>query len=152
MQINIGFRRAEKKDSHFLLRLRKSSMNEHLACAGIFLSDEQHLQRINEFFNDSHIIVQGNNPIGLIKLGVIEGQLHIRQFQILPKFHGLGIGGKVLEIIKRKAIEKRMPITLNVLLDNPAKNLYLRHDFVICGGNELEFQMRWELPLDAINN
>ena len=50
-------------------------------------------------------------------------------------------------MIKRKAIEKQVSITLNVLLDNPAKQLYLRHDFTVSGVNELEYQMRWQRPI-----
>ena len=45
-----------------------------------------------------------------------------------------------------EAIEKQVSITLNVLLNNPAKQLYLRHDFVVSGVNELEYSMRWQRP------
>ena len=60
-----------------------------------------------------------------------------------PQYHALGIGSRVLALVKRKAQEKQLAITLNVLLDNPAKQLYLRHGFVIFAENELEYAMRW---------
>lgn len=142
----ISFRQASESDRNFLLTLRKTSMNSHLIAAGIVLNDHQHLQRIDEFFTDSHIILRDNRAIGLLKLGLFSDRIHIRQFQILPEFHGLGIGSLILTMVKRKAIEKQVSITLNVLLNNPAKQLYLRHDFIVSSVNELEYSMRWQRP------
>jgi ribosomal protein S18 acetylase RimI-like enzyme len=140
----VSFKRANSHDRAFLLTLRKASMDEHLKTAGIYLDDSAHMQRIDEYFNDSHIISFQNSAIGLIKLALFTDKIHIRQFQLLPRYQGLGIGSKVLELVKRKAQEKQLAITLNVLLNNPAKQLYLRHGFVIIDSNELEFQMRWQ--------
>jgi GNAT superfamily N-acetyltransferase len=118
-------------------------MDKHLHSAGIYLDDNSHLLRIDEFFSDSHIISYQNNAIGLLKLGVFADKIHLRQFQLLPQYQNLGIGSRVLELVKRIAQEKKLAITLNVLLKNPAKQLYLRHDFVVIDSNELECQMYW---------
>jgi len=141
MNFTIGFRRANQQDIAFLIKLRKASMTKHLLQAGIVMSDEQHLARITEYFSDSHIILRDQEAIGLLKLGVLKQSLHIRQFQLSPEFHQQGIGTKVLALVKRKAHALSLPVTLNVLLENPAKTLYLRHGFVISGENDLEFQM-----------
>ena len=142
----ITFKPATDSDKHFLLALRKSSMGDHLSMAGIVLNDQQHMQRINEYFADSHLILRNEQRIGLLKLGLFSDHMHIRQFQILPDYHGLGIGSLILDMLKRKAIAKQVSITLNVLLNNPAKQLYLRHDFVVTVANELEYGMRWQRP------
>lgn len=142
-QAIVSFRRATASDRAFLLQLRKASMTEHLSKAGIYLDDIAHMQRVDEYFTDSHIISYQSNAIGLLKLGQFPDKIHLRQFQLLPQYHGLGIGSRVLALVKRKAQEKQLAITLNVLLDNPAKQLYLRHGFVICAENELEYAMRW---------
>jgi len=144
-KIIIGFRQAQQSDIAYLLQLRKSSMGKHLIAAGLNLSDHQHLERINECFVDSSIILINKQPIGLIKLGVLPDKLHIRQLQISPEFQGRGVGGKVVALVKNKAKELKLPLTLNVLLANPAISLYLRHGFVVTGQNELEYQMRCEL-------
>jgi len=140
-KITIGFQQARQEDVPFLLKLRKASMGEHLLTAGLNLTDQQHLERINECFADSSIILLDQQPIGLIKLGLIKGNLHIRQLQISPKYQGKGIGGKVLTLAKKKAKSLNLPLTLNVLLANPVISLYLRHGFVVTGQNELEYQM-----------
>lgn len=153
MKFTIGFRAAKHEDLNFLLILRKKSMFKHLADAKIKLTNEQHLERVKEHYYDSHIILRDRKPIGLLKLGVVSLEntsksLHIRQLQILPQYQGQGIGSKVLAVVKKRALQLQLPITLNVLLKNPARGLYLRHGFQIEGKNKLEFQMR--CPLEVI--
>ena len=144
MKLSIGFRRAEKKDVQFLLGLRKATMIEHLKKAGYQFSEQTHLDRIHEFFSDSHIITHQKQCVGLIKLGVLKDRIHIRQFQILPELHGLGIGSYVVDVVKNKAKQHQLPITLFVLLDNPAKSLYLRHGFYVEQQLPKEYKMRWD--------
>lgn len=141
--MTISFKKAVTEDKPFLLELRKSSMDDHLNKAGIVLTDNQHNERINEFYSDSNIIYMNNNKIGLIKLGVFSDRLHIRQFQLLPSFHNKGIGTNVLKLVIKKAKERQLSITLNVLLDNPALKLYQRNGFIIESQTQLEYQMRW---------
>jgi ribosomal protein S18 acetylase RimI-like enzyme len=141
-KVTIGFRQAQLSDTAYLLQLRKASMGKHLITAGLNLTDQQHLERVNECFGDSSIIMVNKQPIGLVKLGLLANNLHIRQLQISPQYQGRGIGSKVLALVKEKAKELRLPLTLNVLLANPAISLYLRHGFIVTSQNELEYQMR----------
>lgn len=147
----ISFRLANDADKAFLLSLRKASMNEHLHAAGLVLNDQEHMERIEEYYADSHLILYQQQAIGLLKLGMFSDRIHIRQFQILPEFHGKGIGGRILLMLKRKAIEKQVSITLNVLLKNPAITLYLRHEFAVVGSNALEYNMRWQRPVTTLD-
>ncbi|MBL0710096.1 MAG: GNAT family N-acetyltransferase [Colwellia sp.] len=153
MKFTIGFRNVADEDIDFLLQLRKQSMTEHLVKAKLKMTDEQHLKRIKEHYYESHIILRDRKPIGLIKFGVValkgtSKSLHIKQLQILPEYQGQGIGSKVLSVVKKKALQLQLPITLNVLLKNPARGLYLRHGFQIEGKNKIEFKMR--CPLEVI--
>lgn len=144
MKLSIGFKHANKDDIDFLLALRKVTMTEHLKMAGYYFSEQDHLDRIKELFSDSHIITNNKESVGLIKLGLLADRIHIRQFQILPTLHGLGIGSYVLDVVKKKAIEHKLPITLFVLLNNPVKSLYLRHGFYVEEQLEKEYKMRWD--------
>jgi len=154
MKFTIGFRKVKHEDIDFLLSLRKKSMSVHLTKAKIKLTNEQHLERIKEHYYNSHIILRDRKPIGVLKMGVITvngptKSLHIRQLQILPEFQGEGIGSKILTVVKKRALQLQLPITLNVLLENPARGLYLRHGFQIEGKNKIEFQMRCPLTVIA---
>jgi len=144
MQLLIGFRRVVRTDIDFLLMLRKSTMTEHLNNAGFNYSEQDHLNRVKEFFNDSSIITNHKENIGLIKLGLFSDHIHIRQFQILPLHQGKGIGQYVIKVVQKKALEHNLPVTLNVLLDNPAKNLYLKQGFYVEAQLPHEYKMRWQ--------
>jgi len=153
MKFTVGFRKVKEDDIEFLLSLRRKTMTQHLLAANIRMTDEQHLDRIKEYFHESHIILADRKPIGLLKMGVValnntHKSLHIRQLQIMPKYQGKGIGSKVLTVVKKRALQLRLPITLNVLLKNPARGLYLRHGFQVEKKNRLEFQLR--CPLEVI--
>jgi len=154
MKFTIGFRKVTDDDLDFLLMLRKKSMSKHLAVARIKLTNEQHLERVKEHYYDSHLILRDRKPIGLLKLGIVSltgtsKSIHIRQLQILPDYQSQGIGSKVLAVVKKKALQLQLPITLNVLLKNPARGLYLRHGFQIEHKNKVEFQMR--CPLEVLS-
>ena len=145
MKMKLSFRSANQADIEFLLELRKKTMSTHLTDAGINQSDQYHLARIKEHFTDSNIILCNGISAGLLKLGRKPHSLHIRQFQILPEFQGNGLGSQILQIDKRKSAEIELPLTLSVLLKNPAKFLYLRHGFNVVDENSLEYRMECSL-------
>lgn len=141
VKLSLTFKKATSTDVAFLLNLRINTMQEHLDMANIPMDKAKHLARIKEFFSDSFIIYEQKEPIGLIKLGLIDKNLHIRQFQILSAYQNKGIGTQVLNVVKKKARQLNRAITLNVLLKNPAQNLYIRNGFKTVSENELEYQM-----------
>ncbi len=149
----IGFRKVTHEDLDFLLELRRKSMTKHLVAAGIKMTKEQHVERIKEAYYESQIILYDRKPIGVVKFGVVSlkgttKSLHIRQFQIMPKYQSKGIGSKVLKVVKKRALQLCLPITLNVLLKNPARALYLRHGFQVEGKTSLELHLC--CPLEVI--
>lgn len=142
-KVQVRFVSAKPEDVPFLLTLRKRTMNEHLLRASFPVDDEYHLARIHEAYNDSLIIYLNERKVGLIKLSKREKSLHIRQLQILPEFQNKGVGSKVLSVVIQKSHDLALPITLNVLLHNPAKALYVKHGFKVIGENTLEYQMEY---------
>jgi ribosomal protein S18 acetylase RimI-like enzyme len=153
MKFTVGFRKVTHDDIDFLLELRRKTMTQHLLAAGIRMNKAQHLEQIKEHFYDSHIILADRKPIGLVKMGVValndtHKSLHIKQLQIMPKYQRKGIGSKVISVVKKRALQLCLPITLNVLINNPARGLYLRHGFQVERKNRVEYQLR--CPLDVI--
>lgn len=154
MKFTVGFRKVQHDDLDFLLSLRRKTMTQHLLAAGIRMTDEEHIENIKECFYDSHIILVDRKPMGLLKMGVValndtHKSLHIRQIQIMPKYQRKGIGSKVLTVVKKRALQLSLPITLNVLLNNPARGLYLRHGFQVDKKTRLEYQLRCPLAVIA---
>lgn len=142
--LTFTFRKAVDSDISYLVALRKETMQEHLLTAGLVYSDQQHLARITEFFEDSYIICFGDVAIGLIKLAQAKDKWHIRQLQIAHEFQGKGLGRKLLALLQDKASQQQVAISLNVLFKNPALKLYKRAGFVVVGKNALEYQMLWQ--------
>ena len=154
MKFTVGFRKVKHEDIDFLLSLRRKTMTQHLLAAGIRMTNEQHLMRIKEHFYESHIILADRKPIGLLKMGIValndtHKSLHIRQLQIMPKYQRKGIGSSVLTVVKKRALQLCLPITLNVLINNPARGLYLRHGFQVEKKTRIEFQLRCPLGVIA---
>ncbi len=143
MKMRISFRKADLEDIYFLLALRKQTMDVHLQAAGLETSEAYHLSRIKEHYQDSNIILCDEQVIGLLKLSALEHSVHVRQIQILPEFQNRGIGAMVVDLVKRRARKLKLPVTLNVLLKNPAKHLYLRQGFKVVSHNDLEYQLLW---------
>lgn len=130
-----------ESDMAFLYQLRVQTMSEHLDIAGLAMDKNKHMARIEEAFTDSHIILYKNTAIGLIKLGLVADNLHIRQFQIMPHAQNKGIGTQVLKVVKSQGLKLKRDVSLNVLLKNPAKSLYEKHGFKVISQNDLEYQM-----------
>lgn len=142
-KVQIRFITAKADDVPFLLLLRQKTMNENLSLAGFRTDDSYHLERIREAYSDSLIIYVNTVKVGLVKVSKQVTKLHIRQLQILPEYQNKGIGSKVLSILINKSKVLGLPITLNVLLNNKAKDLYLKNGFQVVGETELEYKMQF---------
>lgn len=136
--------RAQETDKPFLFELRKLTMFDHLANAGIRMSNQQHMQRVSDFFDDCYLIKSDGKNAGMIKYIDVDSNVEIIQFQIMPKYQGKGIGGRIMKQIKDYASSLNKPVTLKVLKGNPAFNLYIKNGFQTVGEDELEYHMEWD--------
>jgi ribosomal protein S18 acetylase RimI-like enzyme len=130
---------ATEMDESYFLALRKLTMTEHLQCAGRYLDDEQHRQRVKLDYDCSHKIVYQNCTIGMLKFRQSQQEVEIMQFQIHPDHQGQGLGKKVLEQVLKGAKVAR----LSVLKGNPAIHLYQRLGFEVIDEDAEEFYLRF---------
>ena len=135
--------RAQQSDKPFLFELRKLTMFEPLANAGIKMSNSQHMQRVSDFFEDCYIIQLGKKDIGMIKYKDLSWCYEIIQFQIHPNYQGQGYGKSILNQIKEKAHSETKHISLKVLKGNPAFSLYEKNGFKLMKEDDQEYQMEW---------
>ncbi len=140
--MNLELVKAQKEDIDFLYDLRMQTMSEHLKKAGVHLSKEEHLSRIDHQFDQSFLVMQVEQKVGMLKLAEEDDSLEITQLQILPEFQGDGIGKHLLEQTISKGKSENKEVKLKVLKRNPAKFLYLRNGFKIVGQDDLEFYMK----------
>ncbi len=134
--------KAKEQDKNFLLRLRKLTMVEHLEKSGIYLSDEEHLSRIDFHYDSAYVILNSTEKVGLLKCIETEKTIEILQIQVLPKYQGQGIAKCLIKNLTIKAETSHKSLTLKVLKENPAKYLYERIGFNIINEDQYEFHMQ----------
>ncbi|GAB4200349.1 MAG: GNAT family N-acetyltransferase [Wenzhouxiangellaceae bacterium] len=136
-------RPATAADRDFLLDLRLRVMDPHLRAGGIELSADEHAQRVDYRYADTHIIERQGSALGMIKLGQQSDELEVVQLQILPEYQGQGLGAAVMRRIVDDALARQQIITLKVLKHNPALTLYQRLGFEVVDEDALEYHMRY---------
>ncbi|MFT3795497.1 GNAT family N-acetyltransferase [Flavobacterium sp.] len=142
--MTITYRTATESDKDYLVWLRKATMENHLINSGISLRDEDQLLRVNYLFDQAKIILYKGQNIGLLKLDEKENNVEIVQVQIDPQFQGKGIGRQIIQSVIENSLNRNKQISLSVLKQNPAKELYLRMGFKIIGEDDSSYLMQFE--------
>ncbi len=135
-------KKTEEWDKAFLLDLRKITMLSYLEKANIILAEEDHIARVNSFFDSSYVIkgLEGEN-IWLLKYVESIKSLELVQLQVLPKYQNKGIGTNILKDLITQSKKLNKQLTLKVLKNNPAISLYKRVWFTITWEDEIEYHM-----------
>ena len=139
--MNIDFRQAKESDIEFLTDLRMRTMNIHLKKVGWPIDEQSHLDRILYRFDAAKIVSVENTDVGLLKSYCDESGWNIVQVQISPEYQGKGIGSKIVRSILEQAEGDGRDVTLSVLKENPAKDLYRRLGFVTVSENDAGYTM-----------
>lgn len=137
----LEYRKAVQSDIPYLLWLRMETMEYHLTNSGISLNQDEHLQRVKHHFNQTKIVLHNGEVIGLIKLDIKEQEVEIVQVQIDPKFQSRGFGYQIIKSVIENPKNKHKKITLSVLKQNPAKDLYFRLGFKIISEDNTSYHM-----------
>lgn len=117
-------------------------MVEHLEEMGIFLSDEEHLSRIDFQYDNAYVILKSNQRAGVLKYIETEHAIEILQIQVLPEYQGHGIGKYVIKDLIETAKASNKDMVLKVLKENPARYLYERMGFKTVDEDKYEFHMQ----------
>jgi ribosomal protein S18 acetylase RimI-like enzyme len=133
---------ATQYDRQYLLTLRKLTMVEHLEKSGQFLSDEEHEIRLDDKYYCSYLVRKNGILIGTLKYEYSEFGVEIMQIQIHPDHQKKGYGQGIIQQILNEAQSKT--VSLIVLKDNPALQLYSRFGFIVIGEDEYEYHMQTE--------
>lgn len=137
-----SLRPATAKDLRWLLNLRRETMTEHLKNSGMSVEEAELKKRILYNFEDTKIIIQNDNKIGMIKIKENKEFFELIQIQISPKYQGKGIGKCVIEDLITEARKKSLPVYLSVLKTNPAKFLYKALGFEVYDEDDNSIKMK----------
>ena len=136
------FVRATELDKEYLLKLRKKTMTEHLENTGQFLSEEEHIDRLNHQYKHSYLVFFAHAKIGMVKYHSNAKELELVQVQIDTQYQAKGYGTAVIKQVMNSAKDKT--INLTVLKSNPAVGLYKKLGFSTVGEDNYEYHMQKE--------
>lgn len=114
-------------------------MSEHLSRAGRDLTTEEHMQRVLHRYDLAHLIELDGVNIGAIKYDVSSRPVQVLQLQIAPSFQNRGYGTQLLKHLI--TTHQDAGVSLSVLKENPALQLYLRLGFQKIDEDTLEYHL-----------
>jgi len=141
--MDLSYRAATIDDLEFLLQLRVETMAEYMRSVGWPTDNETHQVRIMYKFEHAHIILYGDQRVGLLKAYSDTDCWHIVQVQVGREFQGRGMGASAVKKIITSASREKKDVALSVIVGNPARALYSRLGFKTLDTIDDEEQMRY---------
>lgn len=142
MKLELSRRAATEEDIPFLLGLRRKTMDRHLQASGASTSEADHQSRLMYRFECAELLLQGDVPVGLLKVARDGLDWQLIQIQLIPELQGRGLGAELLSEVIAEADAAGATLRLTVLKANPARALYERFGFVVEGESEYQYNMR----------
>ena len=135
-----SLRKATTADIDFIFYVRTLTMKSDFE--GTFgWKDSEQYERAADEIDQAQIIMLHKEQIGVIKILAKENELHLHQMQILPRYQGKGIGTALVQNLLDRADSQQFSVTLFVLKNARAKNLYDRMGFSVIENNAHNFKM-----------
>ena len=142
-QRNFSERQADESDFDFAWALYVASTRPLLTMLGNW-NEANIKQRFRKSFNagQARIICSGATGIGWIQVSESALGFHLHQIHIDQRFRNRGIGTELISKLLAFANEKALPVSLNVIRNNPAKRLYERLGFQVIDEDDEKFHMQ----------
>ena len=146
----LTYRAAVPGDSEWLFAMKVATMRDYVT-AVYGWDDAVQRRMFTERFNPARLrIVQVNGrDAGLLEVEENEDQFFLARIEVLPELQNRGIGSAVIRSILEDAEKRKKSVFLQVLRPNPARALYTRLGFCVCGETETLYKMKKE-PAIAI--
>lgn len=89
------------------------------------------------------VIQVDGHDVGVIRITRRKTEYFLDDIEIDPAYQGRGVGTSVIRALQDQARAEGLPVGLQVIIGNRAKDLYERHGFEVRGQTDTHFQMRW---------
>ena len=142
--MNIQLRDATKDDADFLYQLHRAAMQTYVVQTwGEWDESWQSMYFLKNFDpNNCQIIIVDQQDVGMISVIRREADIFVKQLAVLPDFQSKGIGTQLVLSLADEASRKNLPLTLQVLKVNPARELYERLGFSVTGETITHYEMK----------
>lgn len=89
------------------------------------------------------LIVQDGQPVGRLIVLHDDQAIGLTDIALLPAFRGRGLGSAIIRGLQAEAAAAGKPLQLQVMKTNPARRLYERLGFTVCGETATHYAMQW---------
>ena len=89
------------------------------------------------------IVESDGTPVGAIGMREHADHIALVELQLLPEYQNQGIGTELLTLELNRAAGYGLPVRLQVLRQNRARQFYARHKFTLEGETDTHYLMVW---------
>ena len=141
-------RQATEGDREFLFGLHRAALGEYVTRTWGKWDDAWQKRWFDERFDLSlrKLICVDGRAVGLLHVVDREGEVVLAGIEILPECQSRGLGSEVIRSVLTRGARRGVPVTLQVLRVNPARELYERLGFSVTCETPKHFQMTWRQP------
>jgi len=99
----------------------------------------------NDFKTDQfEVILYGSNPCGYFSTNMYKGKINLMDIAIHPEYQCLGIGGAIIEQLKKRSKEEGTPLFIGAFKTNcRAQRFYEKHELKRSGETGTHFLYEW---------
>ena len=147
-QTSYSFRQATMDDYEFLYTLHVQALRPYVEKLWGWEEtwQREYFERKFDPKNRQIIQIEGQDA-GVLVIQLCEGQTYIALIEILPEFHGRGVGTAIIKDLCNQAHKRNDVVTLHVLRSNvPARRLYERLGFEVTREEEYRIKMINKVP------
>ncbi len=123
-------RPATEEDIEFIYDLRIKTMKPLFESIMGWNETDERGKAADELAN-AEVIMVGEKNVGVIKVIPKTEGLHLHQMQILPEFQNHGIGAELVRRTLGHSEHMQMPVSLYVVKNTPAMDLYRKWGFEV---------------------
>ncbi len=137
-------RLATATDSAFVYHLHRSTMQDYVAQTWGEWNEDFQARMFTQWFEPSQfqIVVVDGQDVGLVSVERRPTELFLRTIEILPEYQNRGVGSAVIKAVLAQARAEAVPVSLQVLKVNPARQLYERLGFSVVGETTTHYLMQ----------
>lgn len=92
---------------------------------------------------EENIVLADGHPVGRLYVARSRYEIRVVDISLLPAFRRQHIGGRLLSRLQEESARAGVPLRLQVLHGNPARELYCRHGFQPREADQMYLAMEW---------
>lgn len=138
-------RPSTEHDYDWLWSLKRSTMQSYVEKTWGPWNEEDQAARFKDNFRPEswQVIVVKGDDAGVVHVERSDEEIVLVNIQISPDFQNRRLGTAVMDGLLAEARGQKLPLRLQVMKVNPARNLYERLGFTVVGETDTHYQMRW---------